>query len=45
MINEINRMIEKSLRNMKIALDMNTGLLVYYYVMRNDNLTNLERVL
>ncbi len=38
-------MIEKSLRNMKIALDMNTGLLVYYYVMRNDNLTNLERVL
>jgi hypothetical protein len=50
MINETNRMIENSLRNMKLALDTYTGLLVYYYVMIieiNDKykLTNLERVL
>ena len=40
MINGLIRMIENSLRNMKIALDTYTGLLVYYYVMRIDNLTN-----
>jgi hypothetical protein len=33
-------MIENSLRNMKLALDKYTALLVYYYVMRIDNLTN-----
>ena len=32
---------EKSLSFLKKALDINTGKLVYYYVMRIDNLTNL----
>jgi len=33
--------IKKSCDYLKIALDINTGMLVYYYVMRIDNLTNL----
>ena len=37
MVNEIISGFENSLRNMKIALDLYTGKLVYYYVMRIDN--------
>ena len=44
MIDEISNIFKKSLSFLKKALDMNTGMLVYYYVMRIDNLTNLEGV-
>jgi len=39
MINEISKVLKK-MSFLKIALDINTGMLVYYYVMRIDNLTN-----
>jgi len=44
MIDEILNIFKKSLIFLKKALDTNTKKLVYYYVMRIDNLTNLEGI-
>tara|TARA_B100000287_G_scaffold419258_1_gene457264 strand:- start:370 stop:516 length:147 start_codon:yes stop_codon:yes gene_type:complete len=44
MIDEILNIFKKNLSFLKKALDTNTKKLVYYYVMRIDNLTNLEGV-
>jgi len=40
MVNEILNVLKKKLFFLKKALDTYTGKLVYYYVMRIDNLTN-----
>ena len=40
MVNEILNVLKKKMSFLKKALDTNTKKLVYYYVMRIDNLTN-----